>query len=64
MLNVSVLTDPGFCPHSLNKYASIMACGNGYMGIRARTKKITPSKPEACILRASIIVLVATRPLS
>ena len=29
-----------------------------------RTKKITPSKPEACILRASIIVLVATRPLS
>ncbi len=35
MLNLSVLTDPGFCPHSLNKYASIMACGNGYMGIRA-----------------------------
>ncbi|HGG8912175.1 glycosyl hydrolase family 65 [Enterobacter hormaechei subsp. steigerwaltii] len=35
MLNQSVLTDPGFCPHSLNKYASIMACGNGYMGIRA-----------------------------
>ena len=35
MLNVSVLTDPGFCPHSLNKYASIMACGNGYMGVRA-----------------------------
>ncbi|CAH5636940.1 Kojibiose phosphorylase [Enterobacter cloacae] len=35
MLNVSVLTDPGFCPHSLNKFASVMACGNGYMGIRA-----------------------------
>ena len=35
MLNQSVLTDPGFCPHSLNKYASIMACGNGYMGMRA-----------------------------
>lgn len=35
MLNLSVLNDPGFCPHSLNKYASIMACGNGYMGIRA-----------------------------
>ncbi|MNB75495.1 Kojibiose phosphorylase [compost metagenome] len=35
MLNLSVLTDPGFCPHSLNKYASIMACGNGFMGIRA-----------------------------
>ena len=35
MLNVSVLTEPGFSPHSLNKYASIMACGNGYMGIRA-----------------------------
>lgn len=35
MLNLSVLTDPAFCPHSLNKYGSIMACGNGYMGIRA-----------------------------
>lgn len=35
MLSVSVLTNPGFCPHSLNKYASTMACGNGYMGIRA-----------------------------
>lgn len=35
MLIQSVLTDPGFCPHSLNKYASIMACGNGYMGVRA-----------------------------
>jgi hypothetical glycosyl hydrolase len=35
MLNVSVLTEPGFCPHSLNKFASIMACGNGYIGIRA-----------------------------
>ncbi|URN97517.1 glycoside hydrolase family 65 protein [Leclercia adecarboxylata] len=35
MLNLSVLTDPAFCPHSLNKYGSIMACGNGYIGIRA-----------------------------
>lgn len=35
MLNISVLNDPAFCPHSLNKYASVMACGNGYMGIRA-----------------------------
>lgn len=35
MLNLTALTEPGFCPHSLNKYASIMAGGNGYMGIRA-----------------------------
>lgn len=35
MLNLTVLTEPAFCPHSLNKYASVMACGNGYMGIRA-----------------------------
>ncbi|WP_253377160.1 glycoside hydrolase family 65 protein [unidentified bacterial endosymbiont] len=35
MLNLSVLSDPVFCPHSLNKYASIMACGNGYLGLRA-----------------------------
>lgn len=30
-----MLTDPFFCLHSLNKYASLMASGNGYMGIRA-----------------------------
>lgn len=30
-----MLSDPGFCPHSLNKYASLMATGNGYLGIRA-----------------------------
>ena len=35
MLTFSVLTEPVFNPHGLNKYASIMACGNGYMGIRA-----------------------------
>lgn len=35
MLNLSVLIDPAFCPHSLNKFASVMAFGNGYMGIRA-----------------------------
>lgn len=35
MLNLTVLNDPRFCTQSLNKYASIMACGNGYMGIRA-----------------------------
>ena len=35
MLTLSRLSEPMFSPHSLNKYASIMACGNGYMGIRA-----------------------------
>ena len=30
-----MLTEPAFCPHSLNKYASLMTTGNGYMGIRA-----------------------------
>lgn len=29
------LTEPTFCPHSLNKFASLMTIGNGYMGIRA-----------------------------
>ncbi|CBG88451.1 glycoside hydrolase family 65 protein [Citrobacter rodentium] len=29
------LSDPGFCPHSLNKYASLLATGNGYLGCRA-----------------------------
>ena len=47
MLNVSVLTDPGFCPHSLNKYASIMACGNGYMGIRAAHEEDYTQKTRA-----------------
>lgn len=30
-----MLTEPAFCLHSLNKYASLMTTGNGYMGIRA-----------------------------
>lgn len=30
-----MLTEPAFCPHNLNKYASLMTTGNGYMGIRA-----------------------------
>lgn len=29
------LSEPGFSPHQLNKYASLLALGNGYMGIRA-----------------------------
>lgn len=29
------LTESTFCPHSLNKFASLMTIGNGYMGIRA-----------------------------
>ena len=29
------LTDPQFSLHSLNKYASVMAQGNGYLGLRA-----------------------------
>ncbi len=29
------LSEPHFSQHTLNKYASLMACGNGYMGIRA-----------------------------
>ncbi|EMU1127358.1 TPA: glycoside hydrolase family 65 protein [Citrobacter koseri] len=35
MMKPVMLTDPFFCLHSLNKYASLMASGNGYMGIRA-----------------------------
>ncbi|MFK3658939.1 glycoside hydrolase family 65 protein [Scandinavium sp. NPDC088450] len=34
MLTVSTLIDPGFSPHSLNKYASLLTTGNGYMGVR------------------------------
>lgn len=35
MLNFSVLNESLFDPESLNKYASIMCCGNGYLGVRA-----------------------------
>lgn len=35
MLNLSVLTESSFDPERLNKYASIMCCSNGYLGIRA-----------------------------
>lgn len=62
MLNLSVLNDPGFCPHSLNKYASIMACGNGYMGIRAAHEENYTQQTRECILPGFIIVLVVMRP--
>lgn len=35
MTRPDTLIDPAFCPQSLNKYASLMTSGNGYMGIRA-----------------------------
>ncbi|EAW5731540.1 glycoside hydrolase family 65 protein [Salmonella enterica] len=35
MIKPAILTDPGFCPHRLNKYATLMASGNGYIGVRA-----------------------------
>jgi len=35
MLNLSVLTESSFDPERLNKYASIMCCSNGYLGVRA-----------------------------
>ncbi|UJD94836.1 glycoside hydrolase family 65 protein [Lelliottia amnigena] len=35
MLNLSVLNESSFDPEKLNKYASIMCCGNGYLGVRA-----------------------------
>lgn len=35
MTRPDTLIDPAFCPQSLNKYASLMTNGNGYMGIRA-----------------------------
>lgn len=64
MLNVSVLTEPGFSPHSLNKYASIMACGNGYMGIRAAHEEDYTQQNQACISPGFIIAQVAMRPRS
>ncbi|WP_436859486.1 glycoside hydrolase family 65 protein [Citrobacter tructae] len=35
MSKPELLSEAAFCPHSLNKYASLMATGNGYLGIRA-----------------------------
>ncbi|HAB1661468.1 TPA_asm: glycoside hydrolase family 65 protein [Salmonella bongori] len=35
MMKPAILTDPGFCPHTLNKHATLMASGNGYLGVRA-----------------------------
>ncbi len=34
-MNASTLIEPSFSVHSLNKYASLMTSGNGYLGIRA-----------------------------
>lgn len=35
MSNLTLLSEPHFCPHRLNKYATLMAAGNGYLGLRA-----------------------------
>nr|WP_318381584.1 glycoside hydrolase family 65 protein [uncultured Enterobacter sp.] len=35
MSNMTSLTEPGFSTHTLNKFATIMAAGNGYLGVRA-----------------------------
>ncbi|WP_423731326.1 glycoside hydrolase family 65 protein [Hafnia paralvei] len=35
MSSLTVLKEPIFSPHTLNKYASLMAEGNGYLGLRA-----------------------------
>ena len=64
MLSVSVLTDPGFCPHSLNKYASIMACGNGYMGIRAAHEEDYTQQTRGMYLAGLYHQAGRNRPLS
>ncbi len=35
MKPMTTLNEPRFDPHCLNKYATLMAAGNGYLGIRA-----------------------------
>jgi len=35
MMDATTLNEPAFSPHCLNKYASLMTSGNGYMGVRA-----------------------------
>lgn len=35
MIRPVTLTEPHFSQHTLNKYASLMAQGNGYLGLRA-----------------------------
>ena len=35
MLKLTTLAEPDFSVHRLNKYASLMTTGNGYMGVRA-----------------------------
>lgn len=35
MMDATTLNEPAFSPHNLNKYASLMASGNGYLGVRA-----------------------------
>ncbi|MGL5384993.1 MAG: glycoside hydrolase family 65 protein [Enterobacterales bacterium] len=35
MSNLTSLVEPQFSPHTLNKFATLMAAGNGYLGLRA-----------------------------
>ncbi|KFC09988.1 maltose phosphorylase/trehalose phosphorylase [Trabulsiella guamensis ATCC 49490] len=50
MLTLTTLTDPAFCPHSLNKYASLMISGNGYLGVRGTHEEAYTSQTRGMYL--------------
>ncbi len=49
------LSEPHFSQHTLNKYASLMAQGNGYLGLRASHEEDYTRRREGCIWRGCII---------
>ena len=49
------LPEPGFCPHQINKYASLLALGNGYMGIRASHEEAYTQQTRGMFLAGCII---------
>lgn len=49
------LSEPHFSQHTLNKHASLMAQGNGYLGLRASHEEDYTRQTQGCIWRGCII---------
>ncbi|SPW21788.1 Uncharacterised protein [Cronobacter sakazakii] len=48
MNSITTLVEARFDPHYHNKYATLMAAGNGALACAPRMKKPTPPRRAAC----------------
>lgn len=64
MSSLTVLKEPIFSPHTLKKYASLMAAGNGYLGLRACHEEDYTEQTRGMYLAGFTIALHPMKPAS